>query len=232
MGKSGRRAGQNIRQLAFQRRMQAILSFLGAGGLVALPFTVQQGIHHLRSTLTVNESSTATSVALPPIVYVLVLTLAIAAVANGCYWWQRANRAAQGAQGEEAIGQTLNSLTAAGWQLEYGLRLGKGVGDIDVVCRSPQGKAYVIDVKSHRGTVRFDGNQLYRQMGSKRYPFEKDFLRQVMKQALQLKQKQGLKFVTPILAFSNAQVAVPKGKLQHVYVVEKARLVALLQKLG
>jgi len=53
-----------------------------------------------------------------------------------------------------------------------------------------------------------------------------------MKQAFQVKQIKNLKFVTPILAFSQAQVAMPMGKTQGVYVVEKDRLASLLKKLG
>jgi hypothetical protein len=96
---------------------------------------------------------------------------------------------------------------------------------------SPGGKAYVIDVKSHRGEVWTDGKQLHRRMGSATYPFEKDFLDRAMKQAFQVKKKKGVSFVTPIVAFSEAKVSVPAGKLRGVYVVERARLLRLLQSL-
>ena len=66
-------------------------------------------------------------------------------------------------------------------------------------------------------------------MGKKSYPFEKNFLNQVMKQALQIKQQRNLDFVTPIVAFSNAKVLVPPGKIKNVYVVERLRLVPLLR---
>ena len=138
----------------------------------------------------------------------------------------------QGAKGEEDTAEEIFQLEQEGWQIEYGMRLSNKLGDVDIVCVSPQNKAYVIDVKSHRGEVTTDGKQLYRRMGKTTYPFEKNFLNQAMKQALQVKEQKGLGFVTPIVAFSNAKVLVPPGKLQKVYVVEKSRLVSLLKSLG
>jgi hypothetical protein len=76
-----------------------------------------------------------------------------------------------------------------------------------------------------------DGEQLHRRMGKTNYPFEKDFIDQTMKQALQVRKQKGLKFVTPILAFSEAKVSVPSNRLRKVYVVEKSRLVSLLKSL-
>jgi hypothetical protein len=89
----------------------------------------------------------------------------------------------------------------------------------------------VIEVKSHRGDVKNEGDELYRQMGKNRYSFEKNFLTQVMKQAFQIKQQKNLDFVTPIIVFSQARVSV-SGKLKGVYVVEKARLITLLTSLS
>ena len=69
-------------------------------------------------------------------------------------------------------------------------------------------------------------------MGKKQYPFEKDFLAQVTKQALQVKKKTGKDFVTPVIAFSDARVVISSSKVKHVYVAEKSRLVSLLRSLG
>ncbi|TVP70059.1 MAG: hypothetical protein EA342_02240 [Leptolyngbya sp. LCM1.Bin17] len=30
-------------------------------------------------------------------------------------------------------------------------------GDVDIICQSPRGKVFVIDVKSHRGTINKTG---------------------------------------------------------------------------
>ena len=156
----------------------------------------------------------------------------LGAIANGLYWWRRANHADQGARGEEDVALALAGLIASGWQVEYNVRLGKGLGDADVVCLSPRQNAYAIDVKSHRGRVLADGQQLYRMMGQQKYSFEKDFLKQVKRQALVLKQQRNWRFVTPIVAFSQAHVAASISQVQRVYVVEKARLPALLKQLG
>ncbi|MEM6519158.1 MAG: nuclease-related domain-containing protein [Cyanobacteria bacterium P01_C01_bin.70] len=196
--------------------------------LFALPFLLQTIFQELLALLPRSSSPTPS---LPPIFYLLCLVASIGCLLNGLYWWRRANHADQGAQGEEEIAQAIADLPAAGWKIEYGLRLGKGLGDVDIVCVSPRNKAYVIDVKSHRGRVIANGQKLYRLMGSHKYAFEKDFLKQVMKQAFQVKQQKQLKFVTPILAFSDAKVTF-KGKIQGVYVVEKSRLSYLLNKLG
>jgi hypothetical protein len=77
-----------------------------------------------------------------------------------------------------------------------------------------------------------DGKQLHRRMGKTNYPFEKDFISQTMKQALQVGKQRSLKFVTPIIAFSEAKVSVPSNRLRKVYIVEKSRLVSFLKSLG
>jgi hypothetical protein len=69
-------------------------------------------------------------------------------------------------------------------------------------------------------------------MGNKKYPFEKNFITQTMKQALKIKQQKDLDFVIPILAFSTARVSIQGDKFKNVYIVEKAKLVSLLKSLG
>lgn len=230
---SSRKAGQNIRELAIRRRIKAITSFASAGLVIFVPFMVTNTVNDfLRRIALSNQSLQQPALNVPPVIYLLLLFVAAGLVANGIYLWKRANHADQGAKGEEDVAQEMLQLAATGWQIEYGIRLGNRLGDADIVCISPQQKAYVIDVKSHRGEVITDGKNLCRRMGSATYPFEKDFLKQAVKQAMQVKQQKSLQFVTPIVAFSAAKVSVPVGKLQNVYVVEKARLVGLLKQLG
>lgn len=234
MAKRTNKAGQNIRRLAGRRREKAILSFAAAGMAIAGPFVIFSQLE----TFINDAFSTSTPQAqtdpfrIPPAVYGVGLLAAMGLTAKGAYLWKRANHADQGAKGEEDIAQALTTLTAAGWQIEYGLRLGKGLGDADAVCVSPQGKVYVIDVKSHRGRVGFDGKVLYRQFGATKKSFEKDFLQASMRQAVQVKQQKQVSFVTPIVAFSDAFLTTPKGKLRGVYVVKRDRLVPLLKQLG
>lgn len=233
MSQVSRRAGQNVRQLALKRRVKAVTSFASAGFVICFPFFLSKIFENLLKQLSsLHSSQPPPSLNLPPAFYALFLILAVGLAFNGAFLWKRAKHADQGAKGEEDIAQAIARLAQEGWKIEYGMRLGNRLGDADIVCISPQNKAYVIDVKSHRGEVTTDGKQLYRRLGKTTYPFEKNFLAQATKQAVQVKKQQGLPFVTPIVAFSDARVVVPAGKIQKVYVVEKSRLVSLLQSLG
>ena len=232
MKPSSRKAGQNIRDLALKRRFKAVISFGSAGFLLLLPFMLPHMFGTLLAQLSFSSAQASRRLEVPPVFYLMLVMASLGAIANGLYWWRRANHADQGAKGEEDIAIALAGLTASGWQIEYNVRLGQGLGDADVVCRSPRHNAYAIDVKSHRGRVVTDGQRLYRMMGQQKYAFEKDFLKQVKRQASVLKQQRDWRFVTPIVAFSQAHVAASISQVQHVYVVEKARLPALLKQLG
>ncbi|MGD1857539.1 MAG: nuclease-related domain-containing protein [Leptolyngbyaceae cyanobacterium] len=232
MAKSKGRAGRNIRILALSRRFRAVQAFVLAGVVACLPFVLSALAERLRQPLLEISPELQDSPAIPPIFYGMGFVFALVLVASGISLWKRANRADQGAKGEEDTANELRSLAADGWQIEYGKRLGKGVGDIDIICVSPGGRTFVVDVKSHRGVVTTDGKQLKRRMGKKQYPFEKDFLIQVTKQALQVKKKTGVDFVTSVVAFSNARVAISNNKVKHVYVIDKAGLVGLLRSLA
>jgi hypothetical protein len=229
MPKASRRAGQNIRELALERRTKAIISFIAAGFVVVFPFILVKIFEDfLKNLSSLSPSEPPDLVNLPFGFYAMFGIVSLGFVANGVYLWKRANHADQGAKGEEDVGVQVSELEKEGWEFEYGMRLGNRLGDADIVCISPQQKAYVIEVKSHRGLITTDGKQLYRRIGQGTYPFEKDFLTQVKQQALQIKRQKGFGFVTPIVTFSNAKVAI-KGKAQNVYVVEKSRLVNLLR---
>ncbi len=232
MPKSSRQAGQNIRELAVKRRMRAINYFATAGFIIFLPFFAAKAFESILKPLSLNSSQPQLSLNWLLILYAVCVILALGLVIEGIFLWKRANHADQGAKGEEDTAQEMIQLEQEGWQVEYGLRLGGRLGDADIVCISPRNKAYVIDVKSHRGEVTTDGNQLYRRMGKTTYPFEKNFLEQAMKQALQVKKQKNLSFVTPIVAFSAAKVSIPSSQSKKVYVVEKSRLISLLKSLG
>jgi hypothetical protein len=233
MAKISRKAGQNIRGLALKRRVKAITYFGSAGLVIIIPFFTSQVLEKLLKPLSsLNLSQQQSSSNLPLIFYALFFMMALLLVANGILLWKRADLADRGAKGEEETAQEMFQLEQEGWRFEYGMRLGNRLGDADIVCISPQNKSYVIDVKSHQGEVTTDGKKLYRRMGKTTYPFEKDFLSQSMKQALQVKKQKELSFVTPIVVFSNAKVLVPSSKVEKVYVVEKYKLVSLLKSLG
>jgi len=234
MPKLDRKAGQNIRNLAVKRRIKALTSFISAGLVMLLPFFLSRAFEDfLKQMSSLNPTHAPSQTLQVPIaLYIFFIAMAMSLVAHGAYLWKRANHADQGAKGEEDMAQAITQLTQEGWQIEYGMRLGGRLGDADIICISPQNKAYVIDVKSHRGEVTTDGKHLYRRVGHSNYPFEKNFLNQAKQQALQVKKQKELNFVTPIVAFSDARVSIASGKLQKVYVVEKASLVSLLRSLG
>lgn len=227
-----RKAGRNIRGLAINRRIEAITSFGFAGLLLCSPLLVKALEKYIKQVPSLSLSQSQFSLNFPPIVYLLMVIFALFAISNGAYLWKRANDADRGAQGEEETAQEISQLEKDGWQVEFNLQLGNRLGDVDIICISPQNKAYTIDVKSHGGDVITDGQQLYRRWGKKSSSFEKNFLEQAMKQALQVKKQKNLSFVTPIVAFSKARVSIPTNKVQKVYVVEKSKLVALLKSLS
>ncbi|MGG6293341.1 nuclease-related domain-containing protein [Leptolyngbya sp. AN02str] len=233
MRRGKRQAGQNIRTMAMRRRVRAIQSFVAAGAVLVVPLVLLRLFENLATSLQLTTATQQPLIApqLKLLFGLLMLVSAASLVWKGLYLWKRANHADQGAKGEEEIAKTLEGLEALGWEIEYGRQL-RGLGDVDVVCTSPKGNTYTIDVKSHRGKVTTDGEQLYRYIGQNKQPFEKDFLEQAMKQALRIKQQKRQKFVTPMIAFSDATVTIPSGKLRGVYVVEKARLIPLLKSLG
>jgi hypothetical protein len=207
--------------MARQRRTKAVLGFAIAALWVLLPWVLPWLLQFLFPTV----------VSLPSWLYLGCLVPAGFSYFRAQKLWSKANRADQGAAGEEAIAAVLTPLQSEGWQIEYGVR-DRSVGDVDVFLLSPQGRAYTIDVKSHRGEVRSDGKQLYRQYGRSQYPFEKDFLQQATRQAVAMKKLKGLTFVTAIVAFSQAKVQVRENPVAKVYVVGKQDLLKCLRSLS
>ena len=232
MPKSRRKAGRNIRGLAINRRIDAMISFGFAGILICSPLLVRALENYIKQIPSLNLSQTQFSLNFPPITYLIIVIFALLAIANGAYLWKRANHADRGAKGEEETAKEISQLEKDGWQVEFNFQLGNRLGDVDIICISPQNKVYTIDVKSHSGEVVTDGQQLYRRWGKENSSFEKNFLEQAMKQALQVRKQKNLSFVTPIVAFSKAKVSIPTNKVQKVYVVEKSKLITLLKSLG
>jgi len=234
MSPSNQQAGANIRRLAARRKFKATIAFSTAIFSVIGSIILHQVFQDFtRQLLTITSTTTRVD---PPdfslMFYGLGFIIAASFTVQGLDLWKRAKHAEQGAEGEEAIAQDLTSLIQEGWQFEYGRMLGKGLGDADIIGRSPKGHMYVIDVKSHGGEVGVKGDRLYRRYGAKTYSFEKDFLAQVMKQAYQVKDLEKAKFVTPIVVFSQAKVTVQPNKIRGTYVVERSHLIPLLKKLG
>jgi hypothetical protein len=217
------RAGKSIRSLALYRRLKALMALGSAGILVALPLILASFVRQL-------SQITKTPILIPFWVNILCFSVAGLAILQALYWWKRANRADQGAKGEEDIAATLSPLEKLGWRIEYNIG-DRRLGDIDIFLLSPKGKAYTIDVKSHKGQVRSAKGQLYRQYGKSRYPFEKDFLSVAKQQAIAMKDRKALKFVVPMVVFSNADVDVASNLVSGVYVLAGKSLLTWLQSL-
>lgn len=216
-------AGKNIRKLALQRRFKAIQLLIATVLLACLPFAGKAFVHQLAFI-------TKTVVVMPVWIYLVCFSMAGVTLWGGLYLWKRANHADQGAKGEEDIATLLTPLSHEGWQIEYGIR-DRRLGDIDVFLLSPKSRAYTIDVKSHKGSVRNQDGKLYRQYGQTRYTFEKDFLSQAKQQAIAMKDKKELRFVTPIVVFSAANVEISTNPINHVYVLGKENLLNQLRSL-
>jgi hypothetical protein len=209
-------AGKNVRQMAAQRRSEASFRFVLSIVAVFFPLLLP---------------------------FIGVPITAVAGIWVGClifsginfsqaqYLLKRAKHADQGAAGEEAIATILKPLETRGWTIEYGILI-RSVGDVDVFLLSPQGRAFIIDVKSHWGEVRSDGRKLYRWRKHSTQPFEKDFLTQAKRQAVEMAKLKNLRFVTPMIAFSNARVKVGSNPVAGVYVVSKSTLMPCLRSQG
>jgi Holliday junction resolvase-like predicted endonuclease len=196
-----RKAGGNIRAMALDRKIDATQKFFLAAGCVAGSFI------------------------LPAPVALLGLAGAGIFAYQGKQQIDSAARADQGAKGEEEIAQLLKQLPAD-WHCEYN-RPVQGVGDIDVIVSSPNQCTWSIDVKSHKGTIFQEGDLLKKRMGRNVYGLGKDFLGAARKQASLLQQMDGLRWVTPVICFSAAQVDISRP-VQGVYVVEKSQLLKFL----
>jgi Nuclease-related domain len=229
-----RRAGQNIYELAFNRRLKAVYSFILAiallVGAVVLPGMAQSFMTTLLRT-PVSPSIQTNWVEQAQAIRLFCLGFAVLSGLNGWYLWVRGGDAIQGAKGEGAIAAELEELSCEGWRIEYGLQL-PGGGDVDVLCTSPRKQVYVIDVKSHKGHVTVSGKRLSRRMGKEKKPFEKDFIAALFHQVEQVKRLKRVHRATPILAFSAASVSIPNGQLKSVRIVGKGQLISLLRDLG
>jgi len=209
--------------MAMRRRLKAIKTFMTAV-LLFLPLIVLMALN-----------LSPLQVQIPLYLYLLSfwfpVNMGFSLVPKGLYLWRRANQADQGAAGEEAIEALLDPLKREGWKIAYGLRH-RAVGDVDVFLISPIGKAFTVDVKSHRGFVSTDGKRLYRMRGGKRRSFEKDFIAQAKRQAIAIQKDRKLTFVTPAIVFSSAKVRIHSNPVNTVYVLGKSNVLAELKRLG
>lgn len=140
-------------------------------------------------------------------------------------------RVTRGLDGEYYVFKTLSELPDT-YSVFRGLNL-HGKSDIDFVVTGPTG-IFTIEVKSHRGTIGFDGEQLT--LNHRRFS-EKNILGQAFNEAMDLhdflKEQTGKDmFVHPVIAFSHPRASMRFGmeKVRNVHVINHKWLIELLTK--
>lgn len=225
------RAGQTIRALARRRRLQAVQCGLGAIASAGIPFFLQAWINQLTAVQEPIDAFTRSGVRLPLWGYGIPIAIALILLWQAVYLWKRSRHADQGAAAEEEMALVFDRLKSQGWKVEYGLR-DRRVGDIDVFLVSPNGKAFTIDVKSHRGFVYAKQGALYRRYGKDSAPFEKDFLAQAKRQALTMQERTHRSQVIPMIVFSHAKLAKESDRIGSVHLCTRDTCLDRLKSLG
>lgn len=136
----------------------------------------------------------------------------------------------QGAGGERRVKTVLRKLDER-FRVLGNVVIGNK-GDIDFVVVGPTG-VWVIEVKSHKGRIRVDGDRLLRDNKI----FDKDFLRQVRGATYALKDELRKRFpqqlyIQPAVVFSSpyAKLGIEWNKADDTYVIGLAQLNALLER--
>lgn len=149
---------------------------------------------------------------------------------QGKRFMQRADNALAGARAEGEVAALVHLLVAQGWQVEHNLAL--QWGDADVVLQSPQGYSFVVDVKSHQGSIVLEGDSLKRRLGNQTYEFQEgDLLKKARGQAFEIQNRKQVKWVVPLLCFTQAKVQLKQQPIQGVYITSKQNLVDTLVSL-
>lgn len=143
------------------------------------------------------------------LVFAVCLGSAFVLFRSGLRLWKQANNVTQGAKGEEIVALLLRELETEGWQIDYNIPVAIW-GDVDAFLCSPSGNCFAVDTKSHGGTVFFDGTKLMRRYGQEIYEFDnnKDLLKAARGQSAAIKDMKGVKYVTPMLCFTNAELDI------------------------
>ncbi len=132
---------------------------------------------------------------------------------------------AQGLQAEDLVFQWL-SLLPREWQIERNIMVNSA--DIDLLVTTPQGIVIAIEVKSHKGEIRLDDNQLVRDGN---FSLEGDFLEILRKRSQHLAFMRELPAITCIIVFTQAKVHVPQASIDGVFVRDLCGLIPLLHSL-
>lgn len=164
------------------------------------------------------------------VIKILPFILFLGAIASKQQESQAAKNAHQGATAEEDIFSLLESeLVPLGWSFRYNEKLAAR-WDIDIVALSPAGKTYIIDVKSHKGTKLVTKEGVFRLYKGQISDFEKDLLKGVLRQAVTLRNRDNLRWVTPLLCFTEGWIEynTEEQTCRRVMVVSKRQIVTSL----
>jgi len=136
-------------------------------------------------------------------------------------------RARKGAKAEEIVGNILEQLPQ-GYAVFHDVK--SQYGNIDHVVVNKEGAIFLIETKSHHGTVTSNGNSLFI---NNKLP-EKDFISQALNNTFWLKDQiktylGEAPYITPIIVFSNAFVRIP-SPVKGVFVINKKYLSDLLNR--
>lgn len=202
--------------------VQAIVFWIVAAAIVACPFLFPEVV------LDVLPGQPDT---LPTWVYGVFGAVAAFFGLQGFWALKRSRPKKQTSEGSNIMAAVLLPLERQGWKIAYGTQI-KGVGRIDAFIRSPKGKVYLIDMKSHRGKIGTDGKTIFRVYDQSTRPFEQDFLAQTQQRAQAVQLAQKLSTVTPLLIFPEAIVEVDQNPIAGVYVVGRTTLRSCLLQLG
>ena len=209
------KAGENIRELARERRTEA---------LKHLAFSVYLAIAPLIMPLPAG---------LKTLFLIGCWVGAFVLYQKAQYLLLRANLADQGAEGEETVAQLLKPLECQGWEIEYNIPLSRW-GDADAFLRSPKGNCFVVDTKTNKGGIFYDGAVLMLRYGKQIHEFsnDKNILKAVKGQARAIKEIKQVKFVQPVLCFTQANLSGinQNNMIDGVYVVDTINLLKLLNQ--
>lgn len=136
-------------------------------------------------------------------------------------------KARSGVEAEDLIAAVLKELPSD-WNVQANLAL-PGCGDADFFIRSPNNRAYVLEVKGHAGKIAVDGAELVRRHGGRKKAFEKNFLEQVTAQSVALQSRFCMK-ITPVLVFTRAKLPWQQKLIKDVVILGKAHLIDFLQE--
>lgn len=131
----------------------------------------------------------------------------------------------QGLEAEDLVYNWLE-LLPGDWIVERRIEIDNA--DIDLLVTTPQQITVAIEVKSHKGNIRLENNQLVRDGF---YRLESDFISVLRKRANKLACKRGLPSIACVIVFTNAKLNVTNAGIDGVFVRDLFELIPFLHKI-